>query len=54
MQRSNECLSKHQCQNWFARFRSGNFNVKDEPRPGRPIVEKVDEILKKIDVDRYI
>ena len=37
--------SERQCQNWFARFRSRNFNVKDEPRPGRPIVEKVDEIL---------
>ena len=40
-----ECLSERQCQNWFARFRSGNFDVKDEPRPGREIVEKVDEIL---------
>ena len=43
-----ECLSERQCQNWFARFRPGN-----EPRPGRPIVEKVDEILKKIEVDRH-
>ena len=49
-----ECLSERQCQNWFARFRSGNFDVKDEPRPGRPIAEKVDEILKKIEVDRHI
>ena len=40
-----ECSSERQCQNWFARFRSGNFNVEDEPRPGRPIVEKVDEII---------
>ena len=44
-------LSKRQFQNWFARFRSGNFNVKGEPRPGRPIAEKVDEILKKIELD---
>ena len=49
-----ECLSERQCQNWFARFRSGNFDVKDESRPGRPIHEKVDEILKKIEVDRHI
>ena len=49
-----ECLSERQCQNWFARFRSGNFDVKDEPRPGRPIVEKVDEILQKVEVDRHI
>ena len=40
-----ECSSERQCQNRFARFHSGNFDVKDEPRPGRPIVEKVDEIL---------
>ena len=49
-----ESLSERECQNWFARFRSGNFDVKDEPRPGRPIVEKVDAILKKIKVDRNI
>ena len=24
---------------WFRRFRSGNFDVKDAPRSGRPIVE---------------
>ena len=36
-------LSERQCQNWFARFRSGNFDVEDEP--GRPIVENVDKIL---------
>ena len=47
---SDECLSERQCQNWFTRFRSGNFDV----RPGRPIVEKVDESLKKIEVDRHI
>ena len=31
-----------------------NFDVKNEPRPGRPIVEKFDEILKKIEVGRPI
>ena len=40
-----ECLSERQCQNWFARIRSRNFDVTDEPRPGRPIVETVNEIL---------
>ena len=49
-----ECLRERQCQNWFASFGSGNFGLKDEPRPGRPIVEKVDKILKKIEVDRHI
>ena len=49
-----KCLIERQCQNWFARFRFGNFDVKDEPRPGRPIVEKVEEILCKIEVVRHI
>lgn len=25
------------CQRWFKRFRSGNFNLEDEPRPGRAV-----------------
>ncbi|XP_061722930.1 histone-lysine N-methyltransferase SETMAR-like [Cydia pomonella] len=49
-----DCLRERQCQNWFARFRSGIFDLKDEPRPGRPTVEKVDQILNEIEVDRYI
>ena len=47
-----KCLRERQCQNWFAHFYSGNFDVKDEPRPDRTIVDKVEEILKKIEVDR--
>ena len=27
-------LTERQCQNWFARFRSGNFDPKDAPRSG--------------------
>ena len=29
-------LTERQCQNWFARFRSGDFHLKDAPRSGRP------------------
>lgn len=47
-------LSKATAKRWFARFRSGNFDVKDAPRSGRPITEKVDEILQKIYEDRHI
>ena len=25
-----------ECQNWFARFRSGDFDLKDAPRSGCP------------------
>ncbi|GFY02127.1 histone-lysine N-methyltransferase SETMAR [Trichonephila clavipes] len=28
-------LAVRQCQNWFAKFRSGNFDVEDAPRSGR-------------------
>ena len=34
-------LTERQCQNWFARFRSGDFDLKDAPRSGRPT--KVDD-----------
>ncbi|GFY01709.1 histone-lysine N-methyltransferase SETMAR [Trichonephila clavipes] len=30
-------LSVRQFQNWFAKFRSGNFDVEDAPRSGRPV-----------------
>ena len=37
-----DTLSKSAAQKWFARFRAGNFDVKDEPRSGRPITKKSD------------
>ncbi len=49
-----DTLSKATAKRWFARFRSGNFDVKDAPRSGRPITEKVDEILEMIEQDRHI
>lgn len=49
-----DTLSKSAARKWFARFRSGNLEVKDAPRTGRPIVEKVDEIFQKIHEDRHI
>ncbi|GBP64040.1 Histone-lysine N-methyltransferase SETMAR [Eumeta japonica] len=39
-------------QNWFKRFQSGNFDVKDEFRSGRPATDKVDAILGK-DIIHY-
>ncbi|GFV83702.1 HTH_48 domain-containing protein [Trichonephila clavipes] len=38
-----------QCQNWFAKFRSGNFDVEDAPRSGRP-VEAERNLCRRIDV----
>lgn len=39
---------------WFARFRSGNFDVKDASRTGRPSVGKVDKILESVVEDRHV
>lgn len=47
-------LSEATAKRWFSRFRSGNFDIKDAPRPGRPITQKVDEIVAKVEQDRHI
>ena len=44
-----DTLLKSAARKWFARFRAGNFNVNDEPRSGRPITEKSDEIMVKVE-----
>ena len=38
----------------FARFRSGNFDIKDEPHSGRPMTNETDKILEKFEQDRHI
>ena len=38
---------------WFARIRSGNFNVKDNSGSSRPISEKADKIREKLQQDRH-
>ena len=40
-------LTESQCQNWFARFRSKDFDLKDAPRSGPPI-EVDDDNIKAI------
>jgi len=39
-----DVLTERQCQNWFAQFRSGNFDVEDAPRSGRPVEADEDTI----------
>ncbi|GBP10828.1 hypothetical protein EVAR_5421_1 [Eumeta japonica] len=41
-------------QNWCKNFQFGNFDVKDQPRSGRPVTNKVDAILEKIEQDQHI
>jgi len=38
----------------MVRSLSGNFDVKDEPCFGRPITEKSDEIIVKIERDKHV
>ncbi|GFX81715.1 histone-lysine N-methyltransferase SETMAR [Trichonephila clavipes] len=47
-------LTVCQCQNWFAKFRSGNFNVEDAPRSGRPDEADKDAIKALVDANRRI
>ena len=42
-----QSLTERQYQNWFARFRSGDFDLKDIPRSGRP-TEIDDDKIKAI------
>ena len=43
----NHTLNERSCRRWFSRFRSGDFNLKDEPKEGRP--KKLDsEELKTV------
>ncbi|GFW85519.1 histone-lysine N-methyltransferase SETMAR [Trichonephila clavipes] len=47
-------LTVRQCQNWFAKFRSGNFDVEDAPRSGRLIEADKDMIKALVDANRRI
>ena len=48
-----EVLKERQCQNWFDKFRSGDFSFKDEKRSGRPVEVDDDLIEAIIDSDRH-
>lgn len=47
-------ISPDTCQRWFARFRSGNMNLEDATRSGRPSTTDDDQILAAIEVDRHL
>ena len=44
-------MTERQCQNWFAIFRSANFNPEDAPCPGRPLEADVDKIKSLVDAN---
>ena len=45
-------LTERQCQNWFARFRYGDFHLKDALLSGRPTEVDDDKIKAKIENNR--
>ncbi|GFV90754.1 histone-lysine N-methyltransferase SETMAR [Trichonephila clavipes] len=49
-----DVLIVRQFQNWFAKFRSGNFDVKDAPRSGRPVEADKDTIKALVDTNRRL
>ena len=49
-----EALKDRQCQNWFDKFRSGDFSLKDKQHSGRPNEVNDDQIKVIIESDCHI
>ena len=49
-----EALKDRQCRNWFDKFRSGDFSLKEDPRSGRPNEVDDDQIKAIIESDRHV
>lgn len=49
----NKALKERQCQNWFAKFRSYDFSLKNLQRSGRPVEVDETHIKAIIDSDRH-
>ncbi|XP_070528285.1 histone-lysine N-methyltransferase SETMAR-like [Cardiocondyla obscurior] len=47
-------VTANYAQFWFHRFRCGNFDIKDAPRIGKPVIENSDKIIEMIEVNRHI
>lgn len=46
-----DAVSERTCQRWFAKFRSGSFDLSDEPRSGRPSVVDRDALKASIEAN---
>ena len=51
---SKEALKDRQYRNWFYKFSSGQFSLKDEERSGRPNEIDDDQIKAIIESDRHL
>ena len=49
-----EALKNWQCRNWFDKFRSGAFSLKDKERSGRPNEVHDDQIEAIIELYRHV
>ena len=49
-----EALNYRQCRNWFDKFRTGDFLLKDEQRSGRPNEVDDDQIKAIIKSDHHV
>ena len=49
-----EALKDRQCRNWFDKFGSGDFSLKDEQRSGQPNEVDDDQIKAIIESDRHV
>ena len=48
---SRERVNARLCQRWFARFRTGNFSLEDQERPGRPQVRETGDLETLLEED---
>ena len=49
-----EALKDRQCRNWFDKFRSGDFSLRDEQRLSEPNEVYNDQIKAIIESDRHV
>ncbi|VDD77281.1 unnamed protein product [Mesocestoides corti] len=49
-----DCITENTCQNWFKKFRSGDFSLKDKRRSGRPSEVDNQKIIDLIKSNRRI
>ncbi|GBP77008.1 Histone-lysine N-methyltransferase SETMAR [Eumeta japonica] len=47
-------VSARVTQNWFKRFQSGNFDVKNEPRSDLPDQDEVNAVVENVEQARHI
>lgn len=49
-----DAITERACQIWYKKFKSGNFEVQDALRSGRPMETSDDQIKSIIEIDRHV